>query len=137
MNKTELIDILNRNDMPGVGCVVYHADGRKTYTYYADSKNDSGIDRAASQYQHLIDAGTVRRVEYIHKTPDLVHFWDWDTKPGSFCAADEFRRYCKAYGHEIISNLFTFTANIDGERYTFDYTPAIDGISAIKITYAN
>lgn len=129
--------MLNRKDIHGVGAVVSWTDGATTYDFYEDFDNDKGIDRAARQFQNLIDAGKVRRVEYIHKTPDLVHFWDWDTKPGSFCAADEFRRYCKAYGHEIISNLFTFTANIDGERYTFDYTPAIDGISAIKITYAN
>lgn len=134
MNKQTLINKLNRNDLPGVGCVVYYIDGCKVYRFYEDfAPDDKGIDRAARQYQELIDKGYVRRVDYIHKDADLLHFWDWDTKSGNFCANDEFVAYNKSKGYnDYYYDLGTPIVNINGIEYKYDYTPAIDGISAIK-----
>lgn len=137
MTKQRFLELLNRKDLAGVGAVAHYTDGSTAYTFYEDFENDKGIDRAARQFQVLIDNGYVSRVEYIHKEARKIHFFDWNTKPGSFCAADEMRKYCKAHGHEIYTQLFSFIAVIDGEKYRLDYTPAIDGISALIATYAN
>ena len=96
MEKRELIAKLNRDDMPGVGCVVTHPDGNKIYYFYEDFENDPGIERAAHTFERLIQRGYVRRVDYIHKD-NAIHFFDWDEKSGMFCAKDEFVRYCRNY----------------------------------------
>ena len=132
MNKQALIDKLNRHDVNGVGCVVMWSDGNKTYNFYEDFENDNGINRAARQFQYLIDAGKVRRVDYIYKDHTTVHFWDWDTKSDQFCANYEFIRFAKAHNLDYFYDFDAFIAIIDGIKYKFDYTPAVDGISAIK-----
>lgn len=129
--------MLNREDINGVGTVTQWTDGRTTYHFFRDFGPDKGVDRAASFASTLIDAGEIRRVDYIHKDEKTIHFFDWTTKPDSFCAADEMRKYCKERGHEIYSQLFSFIAIINGDKYRLDYTGAIDGISAIIATPAN
>ncbi len=138
MNKQTLINKLNRLDLPGVGCVVLHTDGRKTYNFYEDFENDNGIDRAARQFTELINAGKVSRVDYIHKDHTTIHFWDWDTKSDNFCAADEMRYFNKCHGFQcFLDHLQRFITIMNGHEYKYDYTPAIDGISAITATLAN
>lgn len=138
MNKQKLIDKLNRLDLPGVGCVVLHTDGRKTYNFYEDFENDKGVDRAAKQFTELINAGKVSRVDYIYKDHTTIHFWDWETKPGSFCAADEMRKFNKCHGFEYYYDwMQRFITVMNGLEYKYDYTPAVDGISAITATLAN
>jgi len=139
MNKQDLLNKLNRRDLPGVGCVVYHTDGRKTYNFYEDfSSADMGIARAERQFTDLIEKGYVRRVEYIHKDYSTIHFWDWNAKPGTFCAADEYRYFNKCMGIDYFTDhLSRFISIINGLQYKYDYTPAIDGISAIAAVRAN
>lgn len=138
MNKQTLINKLNRRDLQGVGCVVLHSDGRKTYNFYEDFENDNGIDRAARQFAKLINAGKVRRVDYIYKDHTTIHFWDWDTKPGNFSAADEMRFFNKCHNFKCFQDhLARFITIMNGLEYKYDYTPAIDGISAITATLAH
>ncbi len=139
MNKQSLLDKLNNRDLPGVGCVVYYTNGCKDYFFYEDfASDDMGISRAERDFTDLINKGYVRRVEYIHKNYSTIHFWDWDTKPGTFCASDEYRYFNRCMGIESFTDhLFRYIAIINGLQYKYDYTPAIDGISAITATRAN
>jgi hypothetical protein len=136
MNKQRFLEILNNRDLPGVGCVVQYKDGCKDYTFYEDfSTDDPGIKRAERTYTDLINKGYVSRVDYIYKDSKSIHFWDWNTKSGSFCASDEYRRFCKSNNIKLFSDwCFNYIAVINGLNYKLDYTPAIDGISAITIT---
>lgn len=68
MTRERMIAMLNNNDLYGVGAVISWADGSTTYNFYEDFDNDKGIDRAARQFQNLIDAGKVRRVDYVYQT---------------------------------------------------------------------
>ena len=138
MNKQRFVEMLNRRDLPGVGCVVQYTDGNKDYFFYEDfSSADPGIKRAEKDFNYKINIGKVSRVDYIYKDCKTVHFWDWETKSGSFCAADEYRKFCKCNNIKLFSDwLFNYIAVINGLNYKLDYTPAIDGISAITIKRA-
>lgn len=139
MNKSKLLNKLNRRDLPGVGCVVYYTDGHKNYFFYEDfSSVDVGIERAERQFMELINGGYVRRVEYIHKDHHTIHFWDWTTKQDTFCAADEYRFFNKCMGFDLfVDHSSRYISIINGLQYKYDYTPAVDGISAIVATRAN
>lgn len=137
MNKQDLIAKLNRRDLPGVGAVATWEDGHKTYHFYEDFDTDKlGIDRAARDFSREIDRGNVRRVEYIYKDENKLHFWDWNERPGSSCANDEFIRYNKAHGIEYYYRYQRMIAKIGGQLYKYDATPAVDGIRAITATPA-
>ena len=138
MTKERLLQLLNRLDIPGVGVVAYYNNGTKCYYFYEDfdSKN-IGVDRAKNDFSDLISKGYVEKVEYIHKDYTTVHFWDWDSKNGSFCAKDEYNYFNKCNGLDYYNSLFGYTTIINGLEYTYDYTPSIDGISAIVATRKN
>lgn len=137
MNKQDLINKLNRRDLPGVGCIAHYTNGMKIYYFYEDFENDKGLDRAKRQFDCLIKAGKVEHVDYIDKDHTTIHFWDWDTKPGSFCASDEMRKFNKAHDFDYFYRYDTFISIINGLEYRYSYTPAIDGISAITATLNN
>lgn len=137
MNKQTLLNKLDRRDLPGVGCVVYYTDGCKGYNFYEDFSDSNGIDRAAKDFSDLIDKGRVRCVEYIHKDGTTIHFFDWNTKPGTFCVSDEMRLFCKCHNLKHFRRYDSPRAIINGLEYKLDYTPAIDGIAAITATLAN
>lgn len=123
MDKRSLIDILN-TDRKGVGVVVYDGDHTLHY-FYEDFEDSKGIDRVNEQLKG-------KRVEVIHKPDNALFFWDWKAQSGSFCAADMYRRYCKAYSITLYSDhLQRYIMERCGRRFKLDYTPAIDGISAI------
>ena len=123
MDKRSLIDILN-TDRKGVGVVEYDGDHVLHY-FYEDFPDSKGIDRVKEQFQG-------KRVEVIEKPDNVLFFWDWKKESGSFCAADMYRRYCKAYSLILYSDhLQRYIMERGGRRYKLDYTPAIDGISAI------
>ena len=134
MTKADLINKLNRRDLPGVGAIVKYANGNACCYFYQDFEDSRGIDRASETFTKLINSGRVRRVDYIHKGPDLLHFFDWKEKPDTFCASDEFIRYNKCFGIPYYYHMQRFISVINGTEYKYDYTPAIDGISAIKAT---
>jgi hypothetical protein len=138
MNKQTLLNKLNRRDLPGVGVVVTNKDNSITYYFYEDFSDDKGIDRASRHFGEMIDKGLVRRAEYIHKDHTTIHFWDWDSKKDSFCALNEFYYFNKCMGFESYTDcLQRFITIINGLEYKYDYTPAVNGISAITATLAN
>lgn len=137
MTKKELLNKLNRRDLSGVGCVVKTSNGCTQYYYYEDFPNDNGIDRAQKYFTSAINSGDVRRVDYIYHNSTTVHFWDWNEKSGNFCASDEFRYFNKCFGFKYYYKFQKMITVINGLEYKYDYTPAIDGISAIVALRAN
>lgn len=137
MNKQDLINKLNRRDLPGVGCIAHYTDGMKIYYFYEDFENDKGLDRAKRHFSHLIKAGKVDHVDYINKDHTTIHFWDWNTKKDSFCAAYEMHSFNKAHNFDFFYVYDSLVTIINGLEYKYDYTPAIDGISAITATLRN
>ena len=138
MNKQELINKLNRRDLPGIGCIAHYTDGSKIYYFYEDFDSEKGLDRAKRQFDCLIKAGKVDHVDYINKDHTTIHFFDWHTKPGCFCVNDEMVAFNKAHNFDFFYRYDKFISIINGLEYVYDYTPAIDGIAAITSTlYSN
>lgn len=152
MNKKQLLELLNRRDLPGVGVIAWtgsyqrdkttgllqEPENKPIYYFYEDFPNNPGIDRAAAQFHELLEKGKFHAVDYIHKDHKTIHFFDWYEKPGTFCAQDEFIAFNKSAGLKwFIDHFFRFTTIINGLEYKYDYTPAVNGISAITAELKN
>lgn len=142
MTSERFLELMN-GPRPGVGAVFTYKDGSKNLFFYEDfngadsntpfdeDQTDRGITRAAKQATKLIEAGKLSKAEYIYKSPAHVWFWDWTTKPGTFCAADEYRNFCKSHNLELWTHYQRYYTKVCNKVYMLDYTPAINGISAI------
>ncbi len=132
IDRSHFVELLNRRDLPGVGVIVYYNNGNKIYYFYEDfSSTDTGISRAEKAFSKMIANGKITRIEYIHKNHKTIHFWDWNNKPDEFCANDEFIHFNKCFGFDYFYSAQRFISIINGLQYKYDYTPSIDGISAI------
>lgn len=60
--------------------------------------------------------------------------FNWNEKPGTFCASDAMIEFCEMWGCDWYRHLGTFVAVINGRPHKLDYTPAVDGVSDIIAT---
>ena len=135
MNRTEMINKLNRNDISGVGAIATTKEGLTLHFFFEDMKDSKGIDRASRQAQQLIDAGAWSRVDYIHKSSNHLYFVDYDAQNGNFTMSSFYRLYNKSFGIDWSYNKFgTMVSKICGEYFKYDYKPATHGIiEVVKI----
>ncbi|MBE5917636.1 MAG: hypothetical protein E7273_12450 [Pseudobutyrivibrio ruminis] len=135
MNRTEMINKLNRNDISGVGAIATTKEGLTLYFFFEDMTDSKGIDRAAKQAQQLIDAAVWSKVDYIHKSDSHLYFVDYEAQDGNFTMSSFYRLYNKSFGIDWSYNKFgAMVSKICGEYFKYDYKPATHGIiEVVKI----
>jgi hypothetical protein len=132
MNRSEMIAKLNRTDINGVGVIEHNANGRNYYHFYEDMSDSKGIERASQHFSALIDAGKVKLVEYIHRSPNCLYFVDWRAEKDTFCMNDFYIRYNKAHNFSYYYDFQRLVTEWTPQlKVVYDYNAAIDDISEV------